>query len=310
MKKTLEYTVDELIPYINWIYFFHAWGMAPRFSTIAEVCDCPACRAEWVASFPETERTQAHEAARLHCDALALLRELHLHIHPKARLGIFPAWSEGDDIVLQTTVKNEEKAYTRLPLLRQQNVKEGQPCLCWADFVVPRHIEATTSPKRGAMVGVFATTVETACGSAVEDDPYRHLLTQTLADRLAEATAERMHEQVRKELWGFQPHENFSVKDLFAEKYEGRRPAVGYPSLPDQSLNFLLHQIVDFSTIGISLTESGMMQPHASVSGLIFDHPASTHFAIGKIGEDQLRDYAARRGADIEEMRKFLSANL
>lgn len=131
-----------------------------------------------------------------------------------------------------------------------------------------------------------------------------------VVDRLAEATAEKLHEEVRKKLWGYAPDENLSIKDLHNEKYQGIRPAVGYPSLPDQSVNFLLDELLDMNQIGISLTENGMMKPHASVCGLMFAHPASRYFSIGKIGEDQLANYAARRGMSIEETKKFLATNL
>ena len=142
------------------------------------------------------------------------------------------------------------------------------------------------------------------------EDDYKRMLVQTLSDRLAEATAEKLHEDVRKKLWGYATDENLSIKDLHNEKYQGIRPAVGYPSLPDQSVNFLLDELLDMKQIGISLTENGMMKPHASVCGLMFAHPASRYFSIGKIGEDQLADYAARRGMSIEETKKFLAANL
>ena len=119
-----------------------------------------------------------------------------------------------------------------------------------------------------------------------------------------------MHEHVRKVVWGYAPDESFSIPDLLAEKYQGIRPAVGYPSLPDQSVNFILDELLDMKQIGITLTENGAMYPHASVCGLMFSHPLSHYFAVGKIGEDQLEDYARRRGKPIDEMRKFLAANL
>ena len=128
-----------------------------------------------------------------------------------------------------------------------------------------------------------------------EQDPYKHLLVQTLSDRLAEAATEKMHEYVRKEAWGYAKEENLGIADLLVEKYQGIRPAVGYPSLPDQSVNFLLDELLDMKQI---------------VCGLMFSHPASEYFSVGKIGEDQLEDYTRRRGKSIEEMRKFLAANL
>ena len=160
------------------------------------------------------------------------------------------------------------------------------------------------------MLGWFATTVDADMEHLYDKDDYKRMLVQTLADRLAEATAEKLHEDIRKTTWGYAPNENLSVKDLHNEKYQGIRPAVGYPSLPDQSVNFVLNELLDMKQIGISLTENGMMKPHASVSGLMFAHPASCYFSIGKIGEDQLTDYANRRGMNIEEMKKFLAANL
>lgn len=125
-----------------------------------------------------------------------------------------------------------------------------------------------------------------------QQDPYKHLLVQTLSDRLAEAATEKMHEYVRKEAWGYAKDESLSMSDLLVEKYQGIRPAVGYPSLPDQSINFLLDELLDMKQIGITLTENGAMYPHASVCGLMFAHPASEYFSVGKIGEDQLEDYA------------------
>ncbi len=141
-------------------------------------------------------------------------------------------------------------------------------------------------------------------------DPYQKMMMQLLADRLAEAAAERMHEQIRKEFWGYAAQEHLSIPEMLVEKFQGIRPAVGYPSLPDTSLNFVLDDILNMKQIGIRLTESGAMKPHASVSGLMFSHPQARYFAVGKIGEDQLHDYAHRRGLPVEVCRKFLAANL
>jgi cobalamin-dependent methionine synthase I len=133
---------------------------------------------------------------------------------------------------------------------------------------------------------------------------------QLLADRLAEAAAERLHKEVRRTYWGYAPAEQLTIDDLHRETFQGIRPAVGYPSLPDTSLNFLINDILDMQQIGVSLTESGAMRPHASVSGLMISHPQARYFSIGRIGNDQLCDYAARRGMSVENIRKFLSANL
>lgn len=136
------------------------------------------------------------------------------------------------------------------------------------------------------------------------------MLVQTLADRLAEAATEKMHEYVRKVAWGYAKDENLSIPDLLREKFQGIRPAVGYPSLPDQSVNFLLNDLLHMEQIGITLTENGAMRPHATVCGLILAHPATRYFAVGKIGNDQLEDYARRRKMSVKEIRKFLAANL
>ena len=200
--------------------------------------------------------------------------------------------SDGDNLILDGI---------RLPLLRQQIIKKsGDPYLCLSDFVRPASSGITDT------VGVFATTVDAAMEHLYEDDPFKRMLVQTLADRLAEATAEYFHEQVRKTIWGYAPDENLSMKDLLIENYQGIRPAIGYPSLPDQSINFILDKLLDFSSVGIKLTEHGAMLPHASVSGLMISHPQSHYFAIGKIDEYQLADYAERKGCTLEEAKKYL----
>ena len=132
------------------------------------------------------------------------------------------------------------------------------------------------------------------------------MMSQVLADRLAEGTAERMHEEVRREYWGYAPNEKLSMKQTHNEEYQGIRPAVGYPSLPDTSINFIISDIIDMKGIGIRLTESGMMTPHASVSGFMFSHPQSKYFDLGRIGNDQIVDYANRRGIPVELVKKFL----
>lgn len=207
-----------------------------------------------------------------------------------------PAYSDGDNLILDGML---------FPLLRQQS---PQPCnapfLCLSDFVRPR------SKGVEDCVGVFAASCSRDMEMLFADDPYKRMLVHTLADRLAEAATEKMHLYVRKVSWGYASAENLSIDDMLKEKFQGIRPAVGYPSLPDQSVIFLLNQLLPMSDIGISLTEHGAMLPHASVSGLMISHPASRYFSVGKIGEDQLVDYAQRRGLPIEEVRRFLARNL
>lgn len=293
----LNYKIHQVSEYINWIYFFHAWGFQPKFAAIADIHGCDACRAMWLTTFPEEERPKASEAMQLLKEANRMLNKLDADFQTYGVFRLMDANSDGDDLLLDGT---------RFPLLRQQNakLKENDPYFCLSDFVRPLSSHITDK------VGAFATTVDAKMEQLYLTDDYKRMLVQTLSDRLAEATAEKLHEDVRKKIWGYAPDEKLSVKDLHNEKYQGIRPAVGYPSLPDQSINFLLDELLDMQQIGITLTENGMMKPHASVSGLMFAHPASRYFSIGKIAADQLADYAARRGMEIEEAKKFLAANL
>lgn len=290
-----HYRIHEVSEYINWIYFFHAWGFQPRYAAIANIHGCDACRALWLANFPENERAKAAEAMQLFKEANRMLSRLDKDYQTHAIFCLMEANSEENDIWLEGV---------RFPLLRQQTVKEGEPYLCLSDFIRP------LSSGIKDRIGLFATSVDADMQNLFPDDNYQQLLVQTLADRLAEATAEKMHETVRKEIWAYAPEEDLSIRQLHNEEFQGIRPAVGYPSLPDQSVNFLLDELLDMQQIGIRLTENGMMQPHASVSGLMFAHPASRYFSIGKIDEQQLNDYAIRRGISPDEMRKFLGANL
>lgn len=284
-----SYSIEEVTPYINWIYFFHAWGMGPRFASIAEVHDCPACRTRWIATFAPEEQAKAREAATLYADAIALLRHWTDGVKCQAICLLAKANSEGDDILIE--------GHTRLPLLRQQQAGKSGYTLCLSDFVRP------TASGVPDTIGLFATAAHVPpCDNT--------LLASTLADRLAEATAERLHEEVRKYHWGYAREEQLTMRELHAEAFQGIRPAVGYPSLPDQSVNFILDDLLDFSQIGITLSENGAMKPSSSVSGLMIAHPQAHYFAIGTIGTDQLRDYARRRDLKIEKLRSFLASNL
>lgn len=292
----IKYKIHEVSEYINWIYFFHAWGFQPRFAAIADIHGCDSCRASWLAGFPEEDRAKAAEAMQLYKDANRMLNQLDEDFEIKSVVKLYEANSDGDNLIIDGVT---------FPLLRQQAKKrEGGPFLCLSDFVRP------LSSGIKDTVGAFATSIDADMEGLFEKDPYKHIIVQALSDRLAEAATEKMHEYVRKEVWGYAKDENLSMKDLMVEKYQGIRPAVGYPSLPDQSVNFLLDEVLDMKQIGIKLTENGAMYPHASVCGLMFSHPASQYFAVGKIGEDQLADYAQRRGKTVEEMKKFLAANL
>ena len=267
-NKIITYNISEIVPYINWVYFFYAWSMNGK----------------------------AKDAQlELRSEAEKLLADMEGRYHTRAVFALCEANSEGDDIIINGT---------RVPMLRQQKVIPGKPNLCLADFIRP----ASSGIKD--TIGLFATSVDAAFTSNNEGDPYQRMLSQTLADRLAEATAEKFHEDVRKKYWGYATDEQLTIKDLLAERYQGIRPAVGYPSIPDTSMNFLLYELLDMKGIGINLTESGMMVPHASVSGFMFAHPQSRYFDLGKIDDEQLEDYAHRRNKPVEELRKYLASTL
>lgn len=269
MTTVFHYSLQEVVPYINWLYFYHAWG---------------------VSAHPEQRRQLFEEAS-------AMLTEMQSRYRTHAVVALFEANSDGDDLLL---------GQMRIPMLRQQHVAQSadKPNLCLADFVRP------LQKGQKDTVGAFATTVDTTLESDFRADDYLRMMAQTLADRLAEATAEKLHETVRRQLWGYAPDEALTMSELHSERFQGIRPAVGYPSLPDTSLNFLLQELLDMKQIGIRLTESGAMKPHASVSGFMLSHPQARHFSVGSISEEQLRDYARRRGLPVEIMRRFLAANL
>ena len=265
MLQYTDYNISTLRPYINWLYFYFAWGLSGK---------------------PQEAKD------RMRAEAEQMLDSLETRYQTHAAVGLFDANSDGDDILIGDV---------RLPMLRQQHpTREGEPNLSLADFIRPQASDVTDR------IGVFATTVDLALEHDFLTDDYQRMLAQTLADRLAEATAEVLHMEVRRSLWGYAPDENLSVAELLREDFQGIRPAVGYPSMPDTSVNFIIDRLINLKQIGIRLTESGAMKPHASVSGLMFAHPKAHYFELGRIGEDQLRDYAHRRGLPVELIRRFL----
>ena len=280
----ITYHISELVPYINWVYYFYAWQVKDDA-----------------------------EKQRMQQEALAKLAELEDKYKVYAVFELFDANSDGEDIVIYQGVRSEEWG-VRIPCLRQQ--QGNPPYLCLADFIRPLNISHSTfhiphstkpSSENTSKLGLFATTVDIGLETDFDDDVYQKMMVQLLADRLAEAAAERLHEQVRKEFWGYAKDENLSIADMLIERFQGIRPAVGYPSLPDTSLNFVFDDILGMKQIGIRLTESGAMKPHASVSGMMISNPKARYFSIGKIGEDQLEDYARRRGLPVEVIRKFVT---
>lgn len=271
-----HYHIAELKPYINWVYFYHAWQLQ-----------------------------QPAEQQRIREEAESFLDACNGRYQGHALFCLFDAYSEDDDVVIIRGERSEERGEwreVRLPFLRQQQA--GSDYLCLADFIAPKDIALSSK------IALFATSVDGVMVSDYADDPYNRMMAQLLADRLAEAAAERLHEVVRKEIWGYAKDEQLTIPEMLQERFQGIRPAVGYPSLPDASMNFVIDNLLQFSQIGITLTESGAMRPHASVSGLMISHPEARYFTVGKIGEDQLADYARRRQLPVDTVRKFLSANL
>ena len=265
----LSYDISAIRPFINWLYFLHAWGLSGK---------------------PQEEKD------KMKAEAERMLDSLEGRYHTRALFSLFVANSDGDDIIVGDT---------RFPMLRQQHPSEnGGPNLSLADFIRP---VASGIEDR---LGVFATTVDSALEHDFLADDFQRMLAQTLADRLAEATTEVLHRDVRRRYWGYAPDEQLSVKEMLREDFQGIRPAVGYPSLPDTSANFIIDRLLSLGQIGIRLTESGAMKPHASVSGLMFAHPKAHYFDLGKIGDDQLHDYARRRGLPVELVRRFLAVRL
>ena len=295
-------SVSEIVPFIDWKFFFHTWNLSAKFASVKNVDSCGNCRSQWLATFREDERDKAQEAARLYDDAREMLRSFIANDVPyiHAVVGFYEAQSESDTIFI---------ADRPFPMLRQQRKNEKDEYLCLSDFIAP-----VESGKKD-YIGAFAVTAGAGAESQLkkyenEGDEYAVLLMKSLLDRLAEAATEWLHAKVRQEFWGYAADESLTVAEMFAVKYRGIRPAVGYPSIPDQSVNFLLHKMLHSEEIGISLTENGVMYPNASVSGLFFAHPQAKYFAVGEISEEQLSDYARRKGRNTEDIQKFLLANL
>jgi 5-methyltetrahydrofolate--homocysteine methyltransferase len=289
--RTIAEPMDVLVRRIDWTPFFRAWDLKGTYPRILE------------------DPVVGAAARDLHADALAMLERIVAErwLTPRAVVGFWPASADGDDIVVHTDESRTGRLAT-LHTLRQQLARgEGRPNRALADLIAPA---ASGVPD---WIGGFAVTVghgehERAAAYEAAGDDYASILFKALADRLAEALAERMHERARTELWGYAPDEALSTQDLIAERYRGIRPAPGYPAQPDHTEKRTLFALLGAEEqIGLSLTDSCAMWPGSSVSGLYFSHPESAYFGVGRIGEDQLADYAARKGWDEEEARRWLA---
>jgi 5-methyltetrahydrofolate--homocysteine methyltransferase len=285
------YDLGELVDYIDWTPFFQSWELVGRYPMILE------------------DPVVGPAARNLFADAKAMLTRMvdEKWLTAKAVIGFWPANSDGDDIVVWTD-ETRTTELTRFHALRQQQAKDAiRPNMALSDLIAP------IGSGVADYVGGFAVTTghgedEVAKRFEANLDDYSSILSKALADRLAEAFAERMHERVRREFWGYAPDEALSNADLIEEKYQGIRPAPGYPAQPDHTEKAELFRILDAETqAGIKLTESFAMWPGAAVSGMYFSHPKSAYFGIGKIERDQVEDYAARKGFTIEEMERWLA---
>ncbi|HMA07390.1 MAG TPA: vitamin B12 dependent-methionine synthase activation domain-containing protein, partial [Ramlibacter sp.] len=255
------------------------------------------------------------EAVRVYADGQRMLKRLieGRWLTANAVMGFWPANTvNDDDIELYTDESRQQVAMTWYGL-RQQTEKQAidgvmRPSRCLADFIAPKGVAPD-------YIGMFAVT--TGIGSDKKEkyflddhDDYSAITLKALADRLAEAFAELLHERVRRDLWGYAPQEALPVAGLIAEKYQGIRPAPGYPACPDHSVKRGMFDLLAAQDVGITLTESLAMMPAASVSGFYLSHPDSTYFNVGRIGEDQLQDLARRRGAEVAQLQRLLAPNL
>jgi 5-methyltetrahydrofolate--homocysteine methyltransferase len=286
-----EFDLNELVKYIDWTFFFYAWKINGKFPSVFE------------------DPVKGEEARKLYDDAWKYLDEIREKKLLKANgvFGLYPAVSEGDDVkVFSQEEGGDVKRVFRF--LRNQEKKEnGVPNLCLSDYIAPESTGLTD------YIGAFVVTapLRKDVPELYREDDYGYIMIRILSDRIAEAAAEYLHERIRKEFWGYVPDENLSVDDLLKLRYTGIRPAPGYPACPDHTEKGVIFDLLGAEKlIGARLTENFAMIPPAAVSGYIFAHPASSYFNIGKIGDDQLRDYASRKGMSVEEAAKWLAPNL
>lgn len=289
-----DFPLSEIRPYISWVFFFIVWQLKGKFPDLLN------------------DPRHGEEAAKLYHDALKLLDRLEKEqiIKAKGVVGIFPANAVGDDIEVYDDEDRSNTIAVFKNLRNQAKKDNGLPNLCLSDFVAPRE------SGRIDYIGAFANTAGIGIEHYLDEfaknhDDYSSIMIKALADRLAEAFTEILHEKVRQEIWGYKPGENLSLDDLLYEKYQGIRPAHGYPACPDHSeKNTLFNLLGAREKTGITLTESYSMHPAASVSGLMFAHPESKYFYVDKIGKDQVSDYAKRKNEKIETIESWLASNL
>jgi 5-methyltetrahydrofolate--homocysteine methyltransferase len=312
-----NFDLGELAQYIDWGPFFQTWDLAGPFPAILE------------------DAVVGVEAKRVYADGQAMLKKIidGRWLTANAVVALYPANSvDADDIAFYTDETRTERALTWYGLRQQteKQVVEGlqMPSRCLADFVAPKNamysgaVEAYSTGARGQYddavrdyAGLFAVTAGIGADKRAEafeaaHDDYSSILLKSLADRLAEAFAEVLHKKVRTDLWGYAAQESLGVQALIAEKYQGIRPAPGYPACPDHSAKQDMFAVLKCEEIGMGLTTSLAMTPAASVCGFYLAHPESTYFSLGKVGDDQLHDLARRRNLDPTELHRLLAPNL
>ncbi|WP_019374286.1 methionine synthase [Melaminivora alkalimesophila] len=293
-----NFDLAEIVPFLDWGPFFQTWDLAGRFPAILE------------------DEVVGEEARKVYADGQAMLRKIidGRWLTANGVIGLFPANRVGDDIEFYTDESRSEVLMTWYGL-RQQAEKqvdaEGRlrPSRCLADFVAPK------ASGIADYVGMFAVTAGIGAEKKEQEflaalDDYSNILFKSLADRLAEGFAECLHARVRKDLWGYAAGEALSNEELIKEQYQGIRPAPGYPACPDHTAKVDLFKVLHAAEIGMQLTDSFAMYPASSVSGFYLAHPQATYFNVGQIGDDQVQDMAARRGMDLEELRRRLAPNL
>ncbi len=293
-KVYTNYPLAELMPYIDWTPFFHTWELKRQYPKIL--------------NDPEL----GTEATKLFADAQAMLQEIveNQLLEARAVVGFYPANVEADDTIEVYADDSRKNVLTEFHTLRQQGKKGvNVPNLAFSDFVAPKE---TGVPDYigGFMVSAGFGIEKLLEKYEAEHDDYKAIMVKALADRLAEAFAERMHEKVRKELWGYASDEQLDNEGLIKEQYKGIRPAPGYPGCPDHTEKITLFKLLNAEETGVILTENLAMHPVSSVSGLYFSHPESRYFGLGKIGEDQVADIAQRKGMPKDELERWLSPNL
>jgi len=286
-----SYDVGELVPYIDWTPFFQTWEFKGRYPSLLD----------------DPERGEA--ARTLYDDARAMLKRVveERWFTPRAVIGFWPANSVGDDIALYSGESRNERIATLHTLRQQLPKRDGKANLALADFIAPK--ESGKADYIGAFVVTAGAEEEKiAARYARANDDYGSIMVKALADRVAEAFAERMHERVRKEFWGYAHEENFAPEALIGEPYAGIRPAPGYPAQPDHTEKATIFNLLNAEKrTGVKLTESFAMTPAASVSGLYLAHPSAHYFGVAKIERDQIEDYARRKGMDARDAERWLA---